>query len=388
MSVIAAFVVLLSTCSISKADPWLNAKIPPKLAEGLKNVGLNTIGDWTSCRRPARAGNEDDDLLKVLSHGWSHIVFVVCVDNYIEIPCKKDCLNVNLVRRKARALREQIRTISKQYPKTAFVISLKSRLPIGGKWDFSSEITTIVYDAFEKDERIRDAYREMWRIFATELKPIDNETLAFNLMNEPEFHNYRGDRLSFWMSEATKIISDIRYIDEGRVIILEGIQKSLFSKRADGGFGKRDQKRSADLLLKPLPFSRLIYAFHHYEPQKWTHQRQEHSRPLRPEDLQNLKDDLAELVRFSSKHNVPVVLSEFGVWGLQQGKNGKVGATFSDRARYANAVYESLVPRQIGITWNAMHDDTSPYIRKSDEKRETDFERDILLFRALRLKID
>jgi len=356
----AAFSLMLFAINAQPviADVWDKNGIPGKLASGLQGVGLNSNATWTSCRvRP----NSDAEVSKVLQDGWSHFVYVVCIDDVINIH-RGYSYDQSRLRQRMKAVGDQINRMSRKFPKASFVISMKGRMPVGGWNHFNAKglRTTEVYQAYEQRPEVRERFVEMWQDAAKQLSGINAETLAFNLMNEPEYHDLGKSALSTWKSNTLTTIDAIRSVSPDRVIIVEGIFKSLIGR-----------KKSPKSLLPKLPRDKLVYAFHYYEPDKFTHVRGAGGADFSNKIKNKVKSDMKSVVRYSKSQKVPVVISEFGVWGPYL-ENGvlKSGVSAADRAAYAKTVYDATITNGVGITWWALGDDNTPYQRLRYSKKD------------------
>ena len=106
-----------------------------------------------------------------------------------------------------------------------------------------------------------------------------------------------------WRDLAVKIIQTIRAEDADRVIIFEPSPWAL-----PKGFSQ----------LTPLPFSRVVYSFHFYEPHALTHQGMyEHRVALKypTEELSrsSLSNAMEPVRAFSRKYSVPIFVGEFSI---------------------------------------------------------------------------
>jgi hypothetical protein len=125
------------------ADVWSSNGIPTQLSKSLKGVGINTAGDWGSCRQGA---NTDADISKVLNHGWQHIVYVICIDDVLQIN-NEFHYNPNRLKSRINIAALQIQSMAERFPNAGFVIALKSREQIGG-WGAKGLRTSLIYAAY------------------------------------------------------------------------------------------------------------------------------------------------------------------------------------------------------------------------------------------------
>ena len=219
--------VFAFSTSDANADVWSKNAVPAKLASGLSQVGLNSIATWTSCRRRT---DSDAVVSKVLNDGWKHFVYVVCIDDVLNI--KRDyAYDSGRLKQRMKAIGDQVRRLSRKHPDATFVVSMKGRLPVGGWDNFNAKglRTTSVYQAYETRPDVRSSYQKMWQDAAFAVRDIGSDTLAFNVMNEPEYHDRGGKAPSEWKTNMVGVIDTIRSVSPNRVIIVEGIFKSFVS---------------------------------------------------------------------------------------------------------------------------------------------------------------
>ena len=156
-----------------------------------------------------------------------------------------------------------------------------------------------------------------------------------------------------WTAHLTDLIDHVRRIDGTRPIIVEGIRKSLVGRG-----------RSLDSISLIIERPMLIYGFHYYTPADLIVAREERARGLRDTDLTQAKRHMRELKKFEQDHQVPVMLTEFGPVGQWPEKSDyTVGMSFEDRAQFVETVMAETRDNGIGVTYYALSDDTTPYIR-------------------------
>lgn len=357
----------------SSADVWSNNGIPPVLASGLKGVGINTAGDWSKCRQGA---NTNADMSRVLADGWRHIIYVVCIDDVIQIN-NGFRYNPNKLKSRMRTVTSQIRSLSSRFPNAVFVVAFKSRNQIGG-WDAPGLRTSLIYDAYEKSDAVKSSYQQMLRDAAIEAKSISSNKLAFSIMNEPEYHNRGSSALNQWYEGHLALVDSIQQVDPNRVIIVEGIYKSVIGRQ-----------RSPSKLMKKLPRKKIIYGFHYYAPHDFTHKVGPGGMTFDKATARKVSKDMKAAAAFSRSKKVPVMLTEFGVWGPYPTQGAlKSGVSSQDRASWAAAVYDGTIPKGVGLTWWALHDHNTPYqrLRYAGEKRQPKLVKDGALWQALRLE--
>lgn len=106
-----------------------------------------------------------------------------------------------------------------------------------------------------KEKRFQDMFLTIWEDIARIYK---NESIIWgsDLLNEPT-EGMLPDDVMDWRELAITAVQCIRAIDSEHAIIIEGAPW--------GGPG-------ALVDLEPLPFDKLVYSFHMYEPGEFTHQ--------------------------------------------------------------------------------------------------------------------
>ncbi|GAB5431039.1 MAG: hypothetical protein EpisKO_04090 [Epibacterium sp.] len=144
-----------------------------------------------------------------------------------------------------------------------------------------------------------------------------------------------------------------------------------------------------DSIHKPIDRDGIIYAFTYYRPNSFTHQETEGGFSLTNSERRMMRRELAQIVGWSQRHQVPLMLSEAGIWGPHF-EDGRLvnGALYEDRAEWASILYQSLVPNRVGITWWALHDNNTPYRRligSEGSKIQPSLQREPLLWEALNL---
>jgi len=361
-------------------------EIPKKLNLALRNVGINLTGDWTFSRKGVYPGNRDDEIDTVIRDGFHHVVFIVSVDEFFNLNCGEmveSCLNQNIVKLRINLIAYQIRELSQKYADVGFVISAKSDAYVGGI-NAPVHYQTVIYKALEERKEIQAAYINLWTRIAELTADIPTDTLAFNLMNEPEWHTFAGGlpaARDVWLDLAETMIDKIREITPNRIVIVEGIDKAI---------AFWPQGKTPDTILKPLNRSGVFYAFHFYDPFDWTHQKTMAAHPLEPWMKKMVSIELKAFVAYAKNYNIPVLLTEIGVWGpyFENGAQ-KSGATAQARAEWARILADALLPNGIGLTWWGLHQNNTPYVSfiqgENTRAIQPKLVRDDLLWKALRL---
>ena len=149
----------------------------------------------------------------------------------------------------------------------------------------------------------------LWRDLARRLAGR-GEVAAFDLVNEPHPPGLTFSlKQQRWDALATRLVQAVRAEDPQRVIVLEpspGARPMAFATATR------------------LPFDRLVYSVHMYEPFEFTHQRVGDPRftgvvdypgPVPGQgswDRDRLQAELAPVKRFADRHGVEIYVGEFG----------------------------------------------------------------------------
>jgi aryl-phospho-beta-D-glucosidase BglC (GH1 family) len=150
------------------------------------------------------------------------------------------------------------------------------------------------------NQKYTDEFIKTWQLLAKRYKKDGDVIYAYDLFNEPlESTNgkYR------WIDIACAAIKAIRKIDPGKPIVYE-----------PGPFGGC---QGFDI-MQPLPFKRIIYSFHMYNPHKFTHQLKPPATISYPGvvngikwDKKRLRESMLPAIDFSRKYNVHIYIGEF-----------------------------------------------------------------------------
>lgn len=396
--------VFISGISNATVTPvWTSNNVSYNIAEQLSGVGLNSKANWSgSFKDREESSNRIEDVKQVFNDGFKHFTYILSTRYFFVRDCFNnqeftvECIDEGLFESKIESIKQQIIEVVSTNKDAVFVISLKPSYNTESSGGIKQ---THFLQSLENSQETKEALYEIWRYIADTMKGVASDNLVFNLVNEPEWERYKGrdtwekpslEARKEWEKIATKAVDVIRNISPDRTIVIEGIYKSLFSaNKGDGySFGKRKYS-SPSQLITPIDRKNIVYGFHSYSPGKWTHQDSIHmlrgvkGRAL--PSMSRLRSDMQELVTYSNKHNVPVMLSEVGVNGTCDGN----GPLLEDRAKYASAVYETLIPNGVGITWWSLEDANTPYQRPEGRCYEQ-FYKDLTpepqVFDALRLQ--
>ena len=153
---------------------------------------------------------------------------------------------------------------------------------------------------------LKSSYVGLWAAIAAKYK--GNPVIAgYDLINEPLMPKDRyppvGPPVDYWTPFAIQIIQAIRAEDPASVIVFEpspwGLSKGLSS-------------------LTPLPFERIVYSFHFYDPHPLTHQglyqyQDVLSYPNAVTTRATLSQDMEPAREFARKYSVPIYVGEFSM---------------------------------------------------------------------------
>jgi len=342
-------------CGNNNNSLHIEKEIP---VEGLKGVGVNSMALWGGGSRAdpyygsEMYGSFIDHFKPLSDHGFSHVVLISCVDYLIDMPCKKNFQDKSGLLKAIDLLINNTDLHIVVQPKAY------KQKKVQGK--HISTFQTVL----ENDKKVEESFIKFWTEIAEKTKHIPSDRLSFNLLNEPEFQIpsisvYMRDK---WLSIASELIESIRSISSDRVVIVEGIAKSLFNDRNKNGF----YRYSFDSIIKPLEFDNLIYAFHSYEPEEFLQQSRKRygsfGRPYKSSYSAIVASDATRLVKWANRHQVPVMITETGCIGYVDGKEGP--STNDECGKYAKDVYDNYVSKGVGVTWWALEKEKTIYNRK------------------------
>ena len=187
---------------------------------------------------------------------------------------------------------------------------------------------------FEDPSRHKTRFLAIWRQVAEHFKGYPDE-LIFEILNEPH-DNLKIDQWNRIYRQALRII---RAFHPTRPVIIGP---------ADWGGAKGLHE-----LTIPKGDPNLILTFHHYQPYKFTHQGAPWDKNAPPvgarylaseEDLKEIRDQFEMAERAAKKHNLPVLMGEFGAISLaRQEDRVRWTKTVSDLCRefnYSQAYWE------------------------------------------------
>lgn len=363
LSLVLIFLAGCQTNTMDSASPDAKTKPaqsvssvnPPLPLKGLSGVGIHTMAFWSGA-----VSVDPSDLSrfkKLETYGLTHVNVGACADWIINISC----------RRATQTKENTIQFVRNLLNQTDLhvVLQLKAYKQEKIRGKNTSELQT----RLEKDEVVQQNFTVAWRSLAKSFRDIPRERLSFNLLNEPEFEQPKvsNSKRKKWENIASQTIQAIREVSPDRVIIVEGIGKSLFSsKDSSGAF---DYWSPSDL-IKPLPYDDLVYGFHSYEPERFLQQKVDragrsgikYSASVR----RSVARDAKRLINWANKYSVPVIISETGCIGYVDGVT-EGPAEPDDCGQYANDVYELYVLNGIPVTWWALEKEKTIYVKEGSE---------------------
>jgi len=390
-----------STLSNNTSSVWKDNGVSANVAKQLSRVGVNSVINYMGetyydTINSSKINNNIDKVKQVFNDGFSHHTYVIsntnkfylekCVEvdgwneekdmwNIIKSDFSTSCLDKDSISSMSKSIKKQILEVLLEIPDAVFVISLKSGFEF--KHYLPNGINQNIWlTEFEQKKSVRDGFNEQWRLIAEGLKDIPGENLAFNLLNEPEFENFKGGNArETWEKWTTNTVDVIRDISPDRTIIIEGIYKGLF-----------DRHNGPANVIRPIPRKNIVYGFHYYPNEEWAKQDYYgiRGKGIPMPSLNKPKNDFRQLVDYSNSFKVPVAVTEIAVVNPCEG----YGPLQKDITKYAEMAYEALVPNGIGMTFWALESLMSPY--KRIEGRCYDiFDKELIpddmLFKALRL---
>ena len=353
-------VVLSCTVMSAQAANWNSGKAKPVKVKtsipisGLTGVGINSMALWSGASEVRTAEKLVSHLSPLETYGFSHVVLVVCADWIIEGYCRKGFKGLT---------KERIVAFTKAVVEKTnlhVVLSLKAY----DQKKISGKNTSKLQTSLEKKETTQKAFAEAWTFLADSFKHIERDRLSFNLLNEPEFElpAPSSSKRDKWLTIASNAIEEIRAISPDRVIILEGIGKSLFANRKQ----TRYRHSSVNNLIRPIPYEDIVYGFHNYEPDKFLQQAQYRSgvvgNPHTEAVTKAVIKDAARLTEWANKNNVPVILSETGCIGYVDGKT-EGPKNPEDCGLFARDIYDTYVTNGVPVTWWALEKEKTIYVR-------------------------
>ena len=388
MGLLRTSLLAVLSCAVMSAQAanWNSGNAKPVKVKtsipisGLTGVGINSMALWSGASEVRTAEKLVSHLSPLETYGFSHVVLVVCADWIIEGYCRKGFKGLT---------KERIVAFTKAVVEKTnlhVVLSLKAY----DQRKVSGKNTSKLQTSLEKKETTQQAFAEAWTFLADSFKHIERDRLSFNLLNEPEFElpAPSSSKRDKWLTIASNAIEEIRAISPDRVIILEGIGKSLFANRKQ----TRYRHSSVNNLIRPIPYEDIVYGFHNYEPDKFLQQAKYRSgvvgNPHTEAVTKAVIKDAARLTEWANRNNVPVILSETGCIGYVDGKT-EGPKNPEDCGLFARDIYDTYVTNGVPVTWWALEKEKTIYVRDaSSDKVWMPRERipDEAIFSGFRLK--
>jgi len=160
--------------------------------------------------------------------------------------------------------------------------------------------------AFWHSSRQRGEYFERISSLAHHLAKFGNEFAAYDVMSEPvTVENHQAVRPPDWFKFQSQIITTIREVDPNRWIVV-----------TPGPLGESAGYRD----FSPLPFSRLVYSIHMYDPHAYTSQGitrfqfgVKYPGMINGTwwDKLTLEADMSPVIQFQEKYNTLIYVGEF-----------------------------------------------------------------------------
>ena len=389
------------TTSTSPSSVWKDNGVSDNVAKQLSRVGVNStinyMGEtYYDTINSSKINNNIDKVKQVFNDGFSHFTYVIsntnkfyldrCVKihgfneekdqwNIIKSDFSASCLDKDSISSMSKSVKKQILEVLLEIPDAVFVISLKPGFEFK-RYKPNGMPQHIWLTEFEQKKSVRDGFNEQWRLIAEELKDIPKDNLAFNLLNEPEFENFKGGNArKTWEKWTTQTVDVIRAISPERTIIIEGIYKGLFARH-----------NGPANVIRPISRKNIVYGFHYYPNEEWAKQDYYgiRGKGVPMPSLNKSKNDFRQLVDYSNSYKVPVAVTEIAITGPCEG----YGPLQEDNAKYAEMAYEALVPNGIGMTFWGLESLMSPYQRikgRCYDLFDKELIPDDMLFKALRL---
>lgn len=338
----------------TQSVPNVETRLP---VEGLNGIGINTAAFWSGDDAVSVNPSDLSRFKKLKTYGLTHLNVVACADWIINIRCRQP------TQTKENTIKFVRNLVNDTDLHVVLQLKAYKQKKIRGK--NTSELQT----RLEKEEVVQKNFIATWRSLAESFRDIPRERLSFNLLNEPEFEQPKvnNSKRRKWEKIASQTIQTIREVSPGRVIIVEGIGKSLFSNKDSSGSFRYG---SPSALINPLKYGDIVYGFHSYEPRRFLQQKSDRAGRSGIEYTQSVRSSVARdakrLIDWANKYSVPVILSETGCIGYVDGVT-EGPAEPDDCGQYANDVYELYVSKGIPITWWALEKDKTIYVKEGSE---------------------
>ena len=328
----------------------LNVKNP---ITNLQGLGINSVAIWSGASFVSPNDPKFLDHYKNLSnYGFKYVVLVSCADWIIDLYCTRAFQNKDNIIKGAKLILDNTNL--------HVIVQLKAQSQKKIDGAHISELNT----QLEKSEEVKKKFKQTWIDISKELKQYPKDRLSFNLLNEPEFQQPKPTKKKRdkWLSIAKDTSIAIREISPDRVIIIEGINKSLFAARKNGSY-----RFEMETLLAPIDMDNIIYAFHNYEPFEFLQQGKfvkKTGGEYKKKYTNMVEKDAQRMIKWANKHNVPVMLTETGCVGYFNSDSEREGPkTNEDCGKYAADVKKFYIDNGIGVAWWSLEGEKTIYNR-------------------------
>ena len=286
------------------------------------------------------------------NYGFKYVVLVSCADWIIDLYCSRVFQNKNNIIKATKLILDNT--------DLHVIVQLKAQRQKKIDGVHTSELNT----QLEKNEEVAKKFRQTWIDISKELKQYPKDRLSFNLLNEPEFERPKPTKKKRdkWLSIAKDTSIAIREVSPDRVIIIEGIKKSLFAARKKGSY-----RYNMDTLLTPIDIDNIIYAFHNYEPYEFLQQGKfvkKTGGEYKKKYTEMVRKDAQRMIKWANKHNVPVMLTETGCVGYFNDDGKREGPkTNEDCGKFAADIKKFYIDNGIGVAWWSLEGEKTIYNR-------------------------
>jgi endoglucanase len=328
----------------------LNVKNP---ITNLQGLGINSVAIWSGASFVSPNDPKFLDHYKNLSnYGFKYVVLVSCADWIIDLYCTRAFQNKDNIIKGAKLILDNTNL--------HVIVQLKAQSQKKIDGAHISELNT----QLEKSEEVAKKFKQTWIDISKELKQYPKDRLSFNLLNEPEFQQPKPTKKKRdkWLSIAKDTSIAIREVSPDRVIIIEGINKSLFAARKNGSY-----RFEMETLLAPIDMDNIIYAFHNYEPFEFLQQGKfvkKTGGEYKKKYTNMVEKDAQRIIKWANKHNVPVMLTETGCVGYFNNDSEREGPkTNEDCGKYAADVKKFYIDNGIGVAWWSLEGEKTIYNR-------------------------
>ena len=328
----------------------LNVKNP---ITNLQGLGINSVAIWSGASFVSPNDPKFLDHYKNLSnYGFKYVVLVSCADWIIDLYCTRPFQNKDNIIKGAKLILDNTNL--------HVIVQLKAQSQKKIDGAHISELNT----QLEKSEEVAKKFKQTWIDISKELKQYPKDRLSFNLLNEPEFQQPKPTKKKRdkWLSIAKDTSIAIREVSPDRVIIIEGINKSLFAARKNGSY-----RFEMETLLAPIDMDNIIYAFHNYEPFEFLQQGKfvkKTGGEYKKKYTNMVEKDAQRIIKWANKHNVPVMLTETGCVGYFNNDSEREGPkTNEDCGKYAADVKKFYIDNGIGVAWWSLEGEKTIYNR-------------------------